>query len=116
MKSTIIIFISFFTLLSINISAQKFQINHVPSDGFVIDKVGKEIYYRDFWTGIYYKKNLYSSQIDTINFGYFAPSFANKSHKYVLFETQYLAKLTDLDNDTSYYIFNLDSKKKRFYR
>ncbi|OIP61611.1 MAG: hypothetical protein AUK34_04770 [Ignavibacteria bacterium CG2_30_36_16] len=112
MKSTIIIFISFFTLLSINISAQKFQINHVPSDGFVIDKVGKEIYYRDFWTGIYYKKNLYSSQIDTINFGYFAPSFANKSHKYVLFETQYLAKLTDLDNDTSYYIFNLDSKKK----
>jgi len=111
MKNTFIIFITFFTMLGIDISAQKFQINHVPSDGFVIDKVGKEIYYRDYWTGFYYKKNLYSSQIDTIDFGYFAPSFANKSHKYVLFETQYLAKLTDLDKDTSYYIFNLDSKK-----
>jgi len=112
MKNTFLIFITFFTMFVIDISAQKFQINHVPSDGFVIDKIGKEIYYRDFWTGIYYKKNLYSSQIDTIDFGYFAPSFANRSHKYVLFETQYLAKLTDLDNDTSYYIFNLDSKKK----
>lgn len=112
MKSLSLVLLFSLVLISETSFSQAFHINHVPTDGFVIEKVGKEIYCRDCWTGNYYKKNLYSSQIDTIDFGYSAPSFANKTHKYVLFETKYLARLTDLDNDTSYIIFSLYSKKK----
>ena len=113
MKSTIIIFISFFTLLSINISAQKFQINHVPSDRFIIDKIGKEIYYRNAWPQFFFKKNLYTQKIDSTNFVFVGPSFANQRHKYLYYDYTG-AKMTDLENDTTYYIFyyNKNSNQK----
>ncbi|MBZ0198861.1 MAG: T9SS type A sorting domain-containing protein [Ignavibacteriaceae bacterium] len=111
MKSLSLVLLFSLVLISDTSFSQVFHINNNPAEGFVIDKVGKDIYYWEFSSGVI-KKNLYTSQIDTVDFGYSFPSFANKTHKNVLFETQYIARLYNLDKDTSYIIFNLDNKKK----
>lgn len=78
-----------FLFVSINLYGQKFQLTHIQSTEYSIDRIAQQVYFKDFYSDTVRKVVLKNLSVTKTNFLILPPILSNKQHLLVYRDTLY---------------------------